>query len=78
MKNQKKIDHFLKRILGVSLGLLLIPLSLKAQDYKHEFAVSYGAYSSSIIYHVFVHEKFNDSDPLRDARNDWALGPRFH
>lgn len=65
----------MKKIVIAIFALFVLPLSLNAQDYKQEFSVSYGAYSSSIIYHVFVHEMFNDSDPLRDARNDWALGP---
>lgn len=40
----------MKRIVIAIFALFVLPLSLNAQDYKHEVAVSHGAYSNSFIY----------------------------
>ena len=46
-----KTNNVLNRIWGLLLGLLLIPLSLSAQDYRHEFSVSYGVCPNSLFYY---------------------------
>lgn len=63
----------MKRIVILFAVLLLLPISLCAQDYKHEVSVSYGFMPSSFIYDVLS----NDFGSYPDKRigDDKMLGP---
>ena len=62
-----------KRIVTLSIFIILLPISLCAQDYKHEISLSYGFMPASSIYDVLSNDF--GSKPETHLGDEIMLGP---
>ena len=71
-----RVHTIMKRIILSILIISAIPLSLDAQDYKHEFLASYGVYPNSLFYYnIHCFSGYSSSGKTGYYSNKHLLGP---